>query len=119
MHSLLMAAAPVTTDDLTQQAWIFILYTLGYGLVHWVILYFFLRDKLDGLKWRNEHGAEKAIREALAPFREEMRESHLQLLRSQPASKEAILTYEVSSLKSRLNELEKKVANLPGPPEAS
>ncbi len=79
----------------------------------------FLRDKLDGLKWRNEHGAEKAIREALAPFREEMRESHLQLLRSQPASKEAILTYEVSSLKSRLNELEKKVANLPGPPEAS
>jgi hypothetical protein len=32
MHNLLMAAAPVTTDDLTQQAWFFILYTFCYGL---------------------------------------------------------------------------------------
>jgi hypothetical protein len=120
MHSLLLLAAePLTTERLTDQTFIFVFYTFVYGLLFWFMLYMFLKQDVRSLKRAVERSPETAIREALAPLRTDLRENHLQLLRTQPATKEAILTHEVFSLKKRLDEMEQKVAKLLNPPEAS
>jgi hypothetical protein len=77
------------------------------------------RGELRSLKWRSEHGAEDAIRNGLASFREEVRQNHRDPLRAQPwSSKETILTHEVATLKRRLDELEQRISGLAESPEA-
>jgi hypothetical protein len=120
MHNLLLLVAePLTVDNLNGEGIVFAGYTFLFGALFFFMLYTFLKDEIRSFKWRNEHGMEKAIRETIDPLRADLRRDHMELLRTQPATKEAILTYEVDSLKRRLDEMEQKVAKLLNPPEAS
>jgi hypothetical protein len=118
MHSLLLLAAePLTVENLNGQGFVFAGYTFLYGALFFFMLYIFLKQEVRSLKRAVERSPERAMREALDPLRADLRQNHMELLKTQPATKETILTYEVNSLKRRLDEMEKKVATLLNSPE--